>query len=156
MTTGSDHTKITHRSYQELLLAFPPRTINTEADYAAVQHELDRLVDIGELTVDEQEYLDLLGTLVWAYEAGAEEKQNYALRGVDLVKGLIELYGLKLNDLTPIFKTKSIASAVLNGRRRLTVDQINKLATFFNLPHALFFEPVAMPHDLQDMLSGSD
>ena len=155
MTTGSDRNTITHRSYQELLLAFLPRTINTEAHYSAVQHEIDRLVDFGDLTADEQDYLDLLGTIVWAYEADTEEKWNYELHGVDLVRGLIELYGLKLNDLTPIFKTKSNASAVLNGRRRLTVEQINKLATFFNLPHDLFFEPVAMARNLQDVLSNS-
>jgi len=152
MTTDSEGKKITHRSYAELLLAFPPRTINTEVDYAVVQGEIDHLVDYGDLTPDEQDYLDLLGTLVWAYEAHTEEKHAYELRGAELVKGLIELYGLKLNDLKPIFKTKSIASAVLNGKRRLTVEQINKLATFFNLPHDLFFEPVQVAHNLQDVL----
>jgi len=40
----------------------------------------------------------------------------------------------------PIFKTKSIVSAVLNGKRQLTTEHIDKLAAFFRLPHGLFFE----------------
>jgi hypothetical protein len=45
-------------------------------------------------------------------------------------------------DLVPIFKTRSIVSAVLAGKRQLTVEHINRLAAFFNLPHELFFEPL--------------
>ena len=83
-----------------------------------------------------------------------EAKANYEVGGIELVRGLIELHDLKRNDLTPIFKTKSIASAVLNGKRRLTVEQINNLATFFKLPHDCFFEPVALARDLQGVLAG--
>ncbi len=83
-----------------------------------------------------------MGTLLWAYESRTEDKSAYTLRGIALVNGLLELHRLKHKELTPIFKTKSITSAVLNGKRRLTVEQINKLAAFFHLPHALFFDPV--------------
>jgi HTH-type transcriptional regulator/antitoxin HigA len=100
------------------------------------------LIDQGRLSSAEQDYLDLLGTLIWEYEARNEDKTAYVLRSVELVKGLVESHGLKLNNLTPIFKTKSIASAVLNGKRRLTVEHINRLAGFFRLSHSLFFEPV--------------
>jgi len=57
---------------------------------------------------------------------------------------LLALHNLKQRDLLPIFKTKSIVSAVLNGKRQLTVAQINGLAAFFNVPHALFFEPILL------------
>jgi HTH-type transcriptional regulator/antitoxin HigA len=143
---------IRHRTYPDMLLAFQPRTITSEADYCAVQEEVDRLLDLGDLTPDEQAYLDLLGTLIWAYESQTEARDQYELRGTELVKGLVQLYDLKLKDLIPIFKTKSIASAVLNGKRRLTVEQINKLASFFDLPHQLFFEPTEPSHGLQAVL----
>jgi HTH-type transcriptional regulator/antitoxin HigA len=116
--------------------------IQTEEEYAKVQEMVDRLVDQKALTAAEQEYLDLLGTLIWDYEARTEEKQHYKLRGVDLIKGLMELSDLKLKDLNPIFKTKSISSSVLNGKRRLTVEHIDRLAAFFNIPHSYFFEPM--------------
>jgi HTH-type transcriptional regulator/antitoxin HigA len=137
MTTGTNEL-----TYQELLLAFPPRIIQTEEEYAKIQEAVDRLVDQQALTAAEQEYLDLLGALIWDYETRTEEKQHYELRGVELIKGLMELSDLTLKDLNPIFKTKSISSSVLNGKRRLTVEHIDRLAAFFNIPHSYFFEPV--------------
>lgn len=97
-----------------------------------------------ELSPAEEEYLDLLGTLLREYEATTEERGDYELRGIELLKGLMELHDLKQTDLVPIFKTKSIVSAVLSGKRRLTAEHINKLATYFSVPHSLFFEPVTM------------
>ena len=130
-------------TYEELLLNFLPRPVKSEADYEAVQQEIDQLIDKDELSVDEQDYLDLLGTLIMEYEERTEEKADYELHGVELVKGLLELHDLKQQDLVPIFKTKSIVSAVLNGKRQLTAEHINKLAAYFHLPHELFFEPVS-------------
>jgi HTH-type transcriptional regulator/antitoxin HigA len=135
MIPGSDE-----MSYQALLLHFLPRPIETEADYEATQREIDRLVDKGDLSPDEADYLHLLGTLVMVYEARTETEADYDLRGAALVRGLLSLHGLKQKDLVPIFKTKSIVSAVLNGKRPLTATHINRLAAFFHLPHSLFFE----------------
>lgn len=129
--------------YAELLLAFLPRPIKTESDYEAVQQEVDRLLDKGNLSSDEQDYLDLLGTLILNYEERLEDETQYELRGLALIRGLMELHGLKQKDLLPIFKTESIVSAVLHGKRQLTVEHINKLSAFFGLPHDLFFEPVS-------------
>ncbi len=67
------------------------------------------------------------------------------MHGVELVRGLMEMHGLKQKELLPIFKTKSTASQVLNGKRQLTAAHIDGLATFFNLPHGLFFEPAPTP-----------
>lgn len=140
MTPGSEMS-----SYQKLMHDFLPRPIETEADFEAMQQEIDRLLDKGDLSPDESDYLHLLGTLVADFEVRAEEPADYDLRGVALIRGLLALHGLKQKDLTPIFKTKSIVSAVLNGKRPLTANHINKLAAFFNLPHGLFFEPDSMP-----------
>lgn len=124
-----------------MIATFPPRAIYDEAEYEAVQAQVDRLVDHGKLSPAEQEYLDLLGTLIWAYEQRTEPAAAYELRGVALIRGLMELHDLKQKDLIPIFKTKSIVSAVLNGKRKLTVEHIGILATFFCVSHGLFFEP---------------
>lgn len=129
-------------NYRELMTAFSPRVIHNDAEYEVIQEKVDHLVDQPDLTLAEQEYLDLLGTLIWEYEQRTENAANYELRGIPLVKGLMELHELKQQDLVPIFKTKSIASAVLNGKRNLTVEHIHKLAAFFRIPHGLFFEPM--------------
>jgi HTH-type transcriptional regulator/antitoxin HigA len=112
-------------------------------EYETVQQEVDRLIDIGELSSDEQDYLDLLGTLLLDYEERTDDETAYKLRGVDLITALIELHNLKQKDLVPIFKTKSIVSAALNHKRQLTAEHINQLSAFFHLPHELFFEPLS-------------
>lgn len=132
----------TDNPYGVLLLDFLPRVIKTETDYITVQEQVDRLIDQDVLSPAEQDYLDLLGMLIWEYEARTESQTEYELRGIELIRGLMALHGLKQIDLVPIFKTKSIVSAVLNGKRQLTVEHINRLAAFFKIPHDLFFEPL--------------
>ena len=130
------------RSFSELLTTFLPRVITSEDEYDVVQAKVDQLIDKSELTTAEQEYLNLLGTLIWDYETRMESQPVYELRGVALLKGLLELHNLKQQDLVPVFKTKSIVSDVLSGKRQLTVEHINKLAAFFNVAHEIFFEPI--------------
>ncbi|WP_026734326.1 helix-turn-helix domain-containing protein [Fischerella sp. PCC 9605] len=124
-------------SYIELLQKFPPRPIKSEAELLAVQEVIDALLDSGEITSDKQDYLNLLGILVHEYE----EKyiQIPDLNGVELLKALIDELDLKQKDLVPVFKTESIVSAILNGRRKLTVEHIEKLAEFFNVSPSVFF-----------------
>ena len=141
MTHGLMNNRESEQAYHKLLLTFSPRTIKTEAEYDEVQAQIDKLIDKGELSSAEQEYLELLGVLIYTYEEKTEKKEDYELNGVALIKGLLDLYTLQQKDLTPIFKTESITSDVLSGKRRLTTEHIDGLAAFFDLPHALFFEP---------------
>jgi HTH-type transcriptional regulator/antitoxin HigA len=62
------------------------------------------------------------------------------LRGIALLRTILEESDLKQRTLLPIFKHESVISAILAGRRHLTVAHIDQLATFFGLPHRLFFE----------------
>jgi len=56
----------------------------------------------------------------------------------EFIRTYMELHGLKQFDLVPIFKTKLIVSAVLNGKRQLRVEPINKLACFSRFPTSCF------------------
>ena len=125
-------------TYEQLITTFVPRPIRSDEDYRAIQTWIDALVDKEALTRDEQDYLTVLGLLVEQYED--EVEPDIELRGVVLIKALLAEQGLRQRDLVPIFKTDSIVSAVLNGKRQLTAEHIAKLAHFFQLPHELFFE----------------
>jgi HTH-type transcriptional regulator/antitoxin HigA len=124
-------------NYVELLKAFPPRPITNDAELLATQEVIDSLLDKGELTSDEREYLNVLGTLVREYEETQEPIPD--IYGVELLKALIVEFGLRQKDLVPIFKTESIVSAVLSGQRQLTVNHIQKLGEFFHISPAAFF-----------------
>lgn len=123
--------------YIDLLRQLPPRPIKREAELNEVQAVVDDLLDRPELTADEQDYLNVLGTLIYEYEQTLEPLPD--IEGVELLKVLIEEHDLRQKDLIPIFKTESIVSDVLNGKRKLTVNHIQKLAEFFGVSPAVFF-----------------
>jgi len=122
--------------YLKLLQEFPPRTITNEQQLEATQEVIDCLLDKGELNQDESDYLNVLGVLVWEYEQTNEQMPD--IYGVELLKVLIAERNLRQKDLVPIFRTESIISDILNGKRQLTVRHIQELATFFNLVPSVF------------------
>ena len=124
-------------AYIELLKTFPPRPITGEEELMATQEAIDSLLDKGELTPDERDYLHVLGMLVYEYEQTLEPIPD--IYGVELLKALIEEFELRQKDLVPIFKTESIVSDILHEKRQLTTEHIQKLAEFFSVSPAVFF-----------------
>lgn len=129
--------KVTEQ-YLQLLQDFPPRPIASEEEFELTQERIDRLLDKPELSRAEADYLDVLGTLVYEYESQQEDLVP-DIYGIELLKALITEYGLKQKDLLPIFKTESIVSEILKGKRQLTVRHIQELAEFFKLSPVVFF-----------------
>jgi HTH-type transcriptional regulator / antitoxin HigA len=123
--------------YIDLLNEFPPRPIKSEQDFKDIQKIVDALLDLKQLSPDQREYLNLLGMIIHEYEEKTVEVPD--IYGVELLTVLIEEWDLKQKELVPIFKTESIASAVLNGHRQLTVEHIQKLAEYFHISPAAFF-----------------
>jgi HTH-type transcriptional regulator / antitoxin HigA len=60
------------------------------------------------------------------------------LKGVGLLKALMEESNLHLNDLIPIFGNEVVVTEVLNAERPLTQSQISQLAEFFRISPAFF------------------
>ncbi len=123
--------------YIDLVNEFPPRPIRSEEDFVAVQKVVDTLLDAGQLSSDRREYLNLLGMIIHEYEEKTVEIPD--IHGIDLLHTPIEEWGLKQKELVPIFKTESIASALLNGHHQLTVEHIEKLSEFSTFHSQLFF-----------------
>lgn len=123
--------------YIQLLKQFPPRTIKDDGELEATQAIIDRLLDRERLSPEESDYLNVLGALVFEYEQTQTPIPD--IYGVELLKVLIDERQLRQKDLLPIFKTESIVSDILNGKRQLTVRHIQELAEFFNLSPAVFF-----------------
>lgn len=136
----------TTEKYLQLLQAFPPRPITSDVNLKETQSVINQLLDKPDLTAEEEDYLDVLGTLVYEYEQQQEEIIP-DIYGIELLKALISEYDLKQKDLISIFKTESIVSDVLNAKRQLTVRHIQELAEFFNLSPAVFF-PVDLSRNL--------
>ncbi|BAZ45144.1 hypothetical protein NIES4102_21620 [Chondrocystis sp. NIES-4102] len=122
--------------YLQLLQTFPPRTINSDEQLDKTVAVIDKLLDRGSLTSEESDYLNVLAILVLDYEQKSELLPD--IYGVELLKVLIAQRNLLQKDLVPIFKTESIVSDILSGKRQLTVRHIRELAQFFKLSPAVF------------------
>ena len=124
-------------NYLNLIAKYPPRPITSDTELAEAQKVVDSLLDRDNLSQDESDYLNVLGTLVYEYEESQELVPD--IYGVELLKALLSKFDLKQKDLVPIFKTESIVSEILNEKRQLTVRHIQELAAFFSISPAVFF-----------------
>ncbi len=70
------------------------------------------------------------------------EEKHYHLpqsKPIDVLRFSMEQHGLLQKDLAEIFRTPSIVSEVLNGKRELSKDHIKRLAARFHVSPELFF-----------------
>lgn len=123
--------------YLELLKQYPPRPIHNEEDLEMMQEVINRLLDKPQLTVEEREYLNVLGSLIYEYEENQEPIPD--IYGIELLKFILEEKKLQKQDLLSIFESKSTLDDILDGQQDLTPIHIQKLANFLNISPDLFF-----------------
>ncbi|NCQ99843.1 MAG: transcriptional regulator [Microcystis aeruginosa L211-101] len=123
--------------YLELLKQYPPRPIHDEEDLEMMQEVINRLLDKPQLTVEEREYLNVLGSLIYEYEENQEPIPD--IYGIELLKFILEEKNLQKQDLLSIFESKSTLDDILDGQQELTPIYIQKLANFLNISPDLFF-----------------
>ena len=123
--------------YLELLKQYPPRPIHNEEDLEMMQQVINRLLDKPQLTVEEREYLNVLGSLIYEYEENQEPIPD--IYGIELLKFILEERNLQKQDLLSIFESKSTLDDILDGQQELTPIYIQKLANFLNISPDLFF-----------------
>ncbi len=105
--------------------------IRTEDDYDAALKRIDQLMN-AELETPEGDELDILVTLVEAYEA-----KHYPIPACDPIEAIkfrMEQMGLEAKDLTPIIGSRSKVSEVLNRKRQLSIAMIRNLNAQLHLP----------------------
>lgn len=123
--------------YLELIGLFPLRPLRTAADLDAAVDVIDSLIDQDELTAPEQDYLDVLGDLVKAYEdetipikpAGDADMLRLLIVG----RGVTQAEAAKQAGIA-----ESTISEVLAGKRKLNRAQVGKLARYFRVTPGAF------------------
>ena len=128
MTTGL---KKPSSYYLQLVNTFPPRPINNEAELLATQDQIDAIIDQQNITQDDKDYLEVLGTLVYDYEQKHEPMP--VLEGLELLRALMSEENLQPCDLISIFEDESSIAEVLEKKQELTAKQIQKLGDFFHI-----------------------
>src|SRR3954469_13450384 len=129
--------KVNPQRYGRLLPEALPVRIETEEENDRMLIEVRRLIaNGGRRTPEEDALLDLLAHLVQQFE-----RDFYHLGGAaphEILKELMAARDLKQSDLLHIFKSKGVASEVINGKRGISKAQAKALAEFFHVSAELF------------------
>ena len=115
------------------------KVLKTEEDYAKASLRMMELfhAELGTLQSDE---LDLLIVLIKDYD----DKHYHLpeLNAVEVIKYKMQEKGLKAKDLEPIIGSKGHVSAILSGKREITLKMAQKLKVFFSMPAEVFLHSV--------------
>ena len=123
--------------YLELVQRFPLRPLHTDVDLDVAVEVINDLIDRDKLTAAEQDYLDVLGDLVEAYEDVAVPMDEVS--DADMLRFLIENRGVTQTELAKQTRiAESTISEVQAGKRKLNRAQIGKLARFFHVEPGVF------------------
>ena len=120
----------------EMIARGAPHVIHNDAELEAYTHALFQLTALEKPSHSEVAAIELLTVLVERYEQ--EHHAVPAADPVSVVRFLIEQQNLTQRDLIPQFGSESAVSMFLSGRRKLTLEQVRRLSTRFNLPTDLF------------------
>ncbi|HOD05490.1 MAG TPA: hypothetical protein PKH92_10645 [Anaerolineaceae bacterium] len=108
------------------------KPIRNEADYQAALKEIEQLIE-SQPGTDESDRMDVLVTLVEAYEA-----KHFPIPEPDDPVQVLEYYmesrGLSRSDLIAYLGSKERVSEVLNRKRGLSLQMIQRLHTSLNIP----------------------
>jgi HTH-type transcriptional regulator / antitoxin HigA len=122
--------------YGELCAEAIPKLISNDREFDRMAKELENLAFRDNPTPEETALAELLAKLIQDYDDRRHLLPD--LPPHKLIRFLINQRGLRQADLLPIFGARSIASAVLNGRREPSKTHIRRLAEFFQVPAGLF------------------
>ncbi len=123
-------------TYFELVKQFPLTHVRDGDHLDAAQEVIDRLLQ-EDLDRGAQEYLDALTDLVETYEE--EHVPIPDASEADVLRELMRANGLSQGRLQKaVGISQSTISAVLNGSRSLTKEQVIALARYFRVSPAVF------------------
>lgn len=115
------------------------KVLKTEDDYNKASLRMMEIFD-AEPNSKEYDELDLLIVLIKDYD----EKHYHLpkLNTLEVIKYKMEEMGIKAKDLEPIIGTKGHVSAILSGKREITLKMAQKLKDYFKIPADVFFQSV--------------
>ena len=116
------------------------RPIRTKADYKAALQRVSALMETDpELGTAEGDELDILATLLQAYEA--KHVRIAAPDPVEAIKFRMDQGGLSIKDLEPLIGSRARVAEVMNRKRRLSIDMIRRLHATLGISAEVLIQP---------------
>ena len=111
------------------------KVLKTEEDYNRASIRMMEIFHTQPNSPESDE-LDLLMVLIKDYD-----EKHYQLPELDVlevIKYKMKEMGIKAKDLEPIIGSKGHVSAILSGKREITLKMAQKLKNYFSLPADVF------------------
>lgn len=111
------------------------KVLKTEDDYQKASLRLMEIFHSTPGSADSDE-LELLLVLVKDYDD--KHYQLPELDALEVIKYKMQEMGVKAKDLEPIIGSKGHVSAILSGKKDITLKMAQKLKNYFNIPANVF------------------
>ena len=114
------------------------RPLRNDADHAAALKQIESLWDAADGSL-EADTLEVLAILVEDYES-----RRWPLppgTPLDILHYAIAEMGHSQADLGRLLGSRSRASEILSGKRRLTLENVHKISTLWHIPAQLLIAP---------------
>jgi HTH-type transcriptional regulator/antitoxin HigA len=125
------------KTFNGLCRLLPLRPIRDESDYDNAIDVLDALVGFN-LNKDQLDYVEVMSTLVGAYEDEHHAIDTSDISGLDMLKHLLEQNNMTASDLGNLLGNRSLGSKILRGERELSKAHLRILADRFKVDAGLF------------------
>jgi HTH-type transcriptional regulator/antitoxin HigA len=135
-----NHIRQTSNSFidlQEQLFMLCP--IHKKSDYEKALSVATELASQEDLTSEQADYLEILTIIIADYEEKHINKMSKH-SPQEILEFLVEENQMSGSDLGRILGNRTLGPALLRGQRSLSKTHIKKLAEYFSVSPALFFE----------------
>ena len=128
------------KTYDQLCALHPLRPIHNALELDHATEMIDILAGHN-LNTDQADYLDVLSTLVEAYENTHAPLDDPAICGLDALRALLDDHGMSATDLAHLLGVhRSMGSKLLKGERALTARHLKMLSDRFKVSADLFLD----------------
>jgi antitoxin component HigA of HigAB toxin-antitoxin module len=125
------------RTYAGLIGLFPLRPIRDDVDAANVTEIVDSMAG-HRLNSDQEDYLDVLSTLLADYEDKRFPVKLRQTGPLGILKGLLSDHDMSASDLGRLLGNRALGSKILRGERELSLANIRALMHHFAVDASLF------------------
>jgi HTH-type transcriptional regulator / antitoxin HigA len=123
--------------YAGLIGMFPLRPLRDRVDDDNATEIADAMAG-HDLTPDQEDYLDVLSTLLEEFEAEHDPIRLSSNKPIANLRRLMEDQGMTASDLGRLLGNRALGSKILRGRRRLNLTHIKKLMRRFAVDATAF------------------
>ncbi|HEY0007138.1 MAG TPA: hypothetical protein VGB55_00295 [Tepidisphaeraceae bacterium] len=120
-------------TYSDLFVLLPLRPIHDRVGLDNATELAGALALLPKPTRDQADYLEVLSTLIEAYEAEHEAIVTAGVPSLDLLKHVLDANEMTASDLGRLLGDRTIGAKILSGQRKLSKTHILTLSERFKM-----------------------